>query len=75
MTDEIEIEAGIEKVAAHRKAKYPFEKMAPGHSFIIPVKSMSSAFTAASGATKKFKPKKFSAGKDDKGNIRIWRDE
>lgn len=65
-------EAGIAKVTTSR-AKYPWLTMKVGDSFKVDRKEPPHA--AASNASKKHAPKEYSAGRDAKGQCRIWRDK
>jgi len=54
-----------------RQKKYPWETMKVGESF--PLESSRFLYSYTSGANKRYKPKKFRAGKAEDGSLRIWR--
>lgn len=72
-------EAGIEMVRGGMGShpRYPWASMEVGESFLVNVEKLQSARTMAytNNHNKKYAPRKFRAGKDAAGNIRIWRVE
>lgn len=75
MTGKVVAQSGIAKVPGGLRGIYPWETMNVGDSFVVETKTPSVNHSLAAGATKRYAPKKFSAGVDADGNKRVWRDE
>ena len=71
----LEIEKGIEKPAAQKRAgiKYPWVTMEVGDSFFIPGGKLRSIKSLVYGRNRKRDGGKFSAFSVD-GGVRVWRD-
>ena len=71
----LEIEKGIEKPAAQKRAgiKYPWTTMAVGDSFFVPGGKLRSIKSLVHGRNRKSDGGKFSAFPVD-GGVRVWRD-
>ncbi|MCJ7434043.1 MAG: hypothetical protein MUO77_11200 [Anaerolineales bacterium] len=73
----IQIDKGVEKpvTSVREQMKYPWEGMEVGDSFIVPDELKStSAKSMCYQHNKKDAPKKFVAGLDKVGVLRVWRD-
>lgn len=75
----VKAEAGIEIVRGWRRSqpRYPWTSMDVGESFLVNTEKLQSARNMAylSNHNQKYAPRKFQAGKDAAGKIRIWRVE
>lgn len=74
MTGKVVAQSGVEKATGGRGI-YPWETMNVGDSFIVDAATPTLNHSLSAGATKRYAPKKFSAGRDTAGNRRVWRDE